>query len=276
MTISDTVIAHETAHQWWGDLVLWNGYRDQWIVEALANYSALMLLQSENPSHFRAVMDKYREDLLRQNKNGKPLIEAGPVTLGARLSASQFSNGYTAVSYGRGTWLFHMLRCMMLDASRKGSNPGSHNPGPLTTDEPFIRTLRKIRERYQGESITTQELLRMFEDDLPPSLWYEGRKSLDWFYQNWIDGTAIPRFELHSIKYTDNAGATTISGTILQKDAPDELITSLPLYTVRACKHVFLGRVFAEGPTTEFHVSAPPGTRKVVLDPYQVVLSRSH
>lgn len=276
MTMSNAVIAHETAHQWWGDLVLWNGYRDQWIVEALANYSALMLLQSESPSHFRAVMDKYREDLLQQNKNGKPLMEAGPVTLGARLSSSQFPNGYTGVSYGRGTWLFHMLRCMMLDASRQAGTDGSHNPGSLTSDEPFTRTLRKIRERYQGESISTQELLHMFEGELPPSLWYEGHKSLDWFYQGWINGTSIPRFELHGVKYTDKPGATTVSGTILQKDAPEELVTSLPLYGLRAGKRVFLRRVFAEGPTTEFHVSAPAGTRKIVLDPYQVVLSRSH
>ena len=38
-TILKLVIPHETAHQWWGDLVLWNSYRDQWISEALANYS---------------------------------------------------------------------------------------------------------------------------------------------------------------------------------------------------------------------------------------------
>lgn len=275
VTLSNAVIAHETAHQWWGDLVLWNGYRDQWIVEALANYSALMLLQSESPSHFLAVMDKYREDLLQQNKSGKSLSEAGPVTLGARLSSSQFPNGYTAISYGRGTWLFLMLRSMMLDASRSG-NRGSHNADPLSPDEPFTRTLRKIRERYQGESITTQELLRMFEDELPRSLWYEGRKSLDWFYQSWINGTAVPRFELHGVKYIEKAGSTAVSGTILQKDAPEELVTSLPLYSVRAGKHIFLSRVFAEGPTTEFHVTAPAGTRKIVLDPYQVVLSRSH
>jgi hypothetical protein len=39
---SDCVIAHETAHQWWGDLVTWAGYRDQWIAEALATYSSCL------------------------------------------------------------------------------------------------------------------------------------------------------------------------------------------------------------------------------------------
>src|SRR5262249_53416276 len=45
MVQSNNVIAHETAHQWWGDLVGWGGYRDQWIVEALSEYSALMMLE---------------------------------------------------------------------------------------------------------------------------------------------------------------------------------------------------------------------------------------
>jgi len=43
------VIAHGTSHQWWGDAVLWSAYRDQWIMEALANYSSLMLLQLQDP-----------------------------------------------------------------------------------------------------------------------------------------------------------------------------------------------------------------------------------
>ncbi|MEM8964709.1 MAG: M1 family aminopeptidase, partial [Acidobacteriota bacterium] len=37
-----TLIAHEISHQWWGNSVGWVGYRDQWLTEALANYSALL------------------------------------------------------------------------------------------------------------------------------------------------------------------------------------------------------------------------------------------
>jgi hypothetical protein len=69
-TLISQVISHETAHQWWGDLVMWSGYRDQWIVEALANYSSMMVLESENPGQFRAVMEKLRDDLLQPNESG--------------------------------------------------------------------------------------------------------------------------------------------------------------------------------------------------------------
>src|SRR5438128_11396626 len=92
--LSDQVIAHETAHQWWGDLVSWSGYRDQWLMEALANYSSLMLLESKDPAKFREVMAKYRDDLLQKNKEGQPLMDAGPVSLGTRLSSSHSPGGY--------------------------------------------------------------------------------------------------------------------------------------------------------------------------------------
>ena len=261
-----SVIAHETAHQWWGDLVSWSDYRDQWISEGLANYSALMLLESEDPRDFHAVMNKYRDDLLSKNKDGIPLMQDGPVTLGGRLSCSQFPQGYIAISYGRGTWLFHMLRTMMRDSEK--------NPSPGDVDEPFVRALRRVRERYQGKPITTRELLQVFEEDLPHSLWYEGHKSLDWFYQDWINGVDIPHFELKNIKYTDKGAATSVSGILVQKDAPKDFVTSVPIYASRGSALVLLGRVFADGPETPFHLSAPAKTNKIVIDPHQTVLSR--
>jgi hypothetical protein len=272
-TLVSQIIAHETAHQWWGDLVMWSGYRDQWLVEALANYSSMMVLEAENPAQFRAAMEKYRDDLLQENKAGVRLMEDGPVTLGARLSCSQFPSGYEVISYGRGTWLFHMLRSMMSDAER--TNRGRDDGRAGQSDEPFVRVLRRIRQRYEGKSITTRELLQAFEEELPTSLWYEHHKSLDWFYDGWVNGTAIPHFELHGVKYSDKPGSTTINGIILQKDAADNLVTSVPLYTSVAGKMVLLGQVFADGAETPFHLTAPFGARKVVVDPDHTLLSRS-
>ena len=249
----------------------WKSYRDQWLAEALATYSSLMLLESNSPNEFRAIMEKYRQDLLAKNKDGSPLADAGPVTFGTRLNSSHFPVGYEAVSYGRGTWLFHMLRYMMRDAELKSTSRPA-NPSPA--DEPFVRALRRVREHFQDKSIDTRELLRVFEEELPPSLWYEGKKSLDWFYEGWINGTAIPRFELQSVKYNGKPGGTVVTGTILQSDAPKDLVTAVPVYAVLGGKDVLLGRVFADGPETSFHLSAPTGTRKVVLDPNQTLLTR--
>lgn len=266
--LSNNVVAHETAHQWWGDLVRWRGYRDQWLAEALANYSSLMLLESENPGEFRMVMDKYRDDLLEKNKAGLALMDAGPVTLGTRLTSSRLPGGYEAISYGRGTWLFHMLRYMLRDAEQPGATKDS-------ADEPFVRALRSVRERFAGRATSTQELLRVFEESLPRSLCYEGKKSLEWFYEGWINGSAVPRFSLQNVKYVPRSNSTSVAGTILQKDAPADLVTSIPVYAAGTGKTlVLLGRVFADGPETPFRLKAPAGTRKIVLDPYETVLSR--
>jgi hypothetical protein len=141
-------------------------------------------------------------------------------------------------------------------------------------DAPFLRALSKARERFQEKAINTREFLQVFEEELPVSLRYEGRKSLDWFYEGWVSGTAIPHVELRSVKYVAKPGGAAVSGTIVQKDAPQELVTVVPVYAVFAGKNVLLGQVFADGPETNFHFSAPPGTRKVVLDPYQTLLAR--
>ncbi len=268
-TLIGVVIGHETAHQWWGDLVTWNDYRDQWIPEALANYSALMLVEAEDSTKFHEVLEKYRNDLLFKNPAGVRLMEDGPVTLGTRLSCSQFPTGYEAISYGRGTWLLHMLRHMMRDAEP----PVAATPDSVR-DEPFVRALRKMRERFEGKPISTRELLHVFEEELPRPVWYEGRRSLDWFYDGWVNGTAVPRFEVRGLKYVDTTGATTITGTLLQKDAPDDLVTPVPLYAFYAGKLTLLGQVFADGSETPFHLTAPAGTRKILIDPKQTLLAR--
>src|SRR4029077_256617 len=148
-----------------------------------------------------------------------------------RLNCSHFPDGYAAISYGRGTWLFHMLRTMLHDAERSSRGP-SVNFSDAQADAPFLRALGKARERFQERAINTREFLQVFEEELPPSLRYEGRKSLDWFYEGWVNGTALPRLELQSVKYGAKTGGSAVSGKIVQKDAPQELVTVVPVYAV--------------------------------------------
>ena len=190
----DSVPAHETAHQWWGDLIAWSSYRDQWYTEGLANYCALMMLQEKNPEGFRQIMDMYRRELMEKNKDGVAPMDAGPVTLGTRLLSSHFPRGYDAISYGRGAWLFHMLRTMLNDAAKQEKKPDG-----AATDELFVRALRKARQRYEGKMMSTRELLDIFAEDLPTALKYEGQKSLDWFLDGWVNGISLPTLELKGV-----------------------------------------------------------------------------
>jgi len=273
---SDSILArqtpaHETAHQWWGDLVPWKSYRDQWISEGLASYCALLELEPKDPAAFRLVLDNYRDDLL-QMKGNRRMLEAGAVTLGQRLNSSRFPYGYDLIAYGRGAWLFHMLRQMLRDdAILAGQRSDSTNP-----DDLFMKILRSLREKYAGKSLSTRELLEEFAARWPRALWFEGKPSLGWFADSWIQGTSIPILELKNVKIQRLKNSTSATGVIVQRDAPEDLIAPVPLYAeATGTPPVLLGRVFADGRETAFRLRVPFGTRKILLDP-QATLLRQH
>ncbi|HEY6352298.1 MAG TPA: M1 family aminopeptidase, partial [Candidatus Angelobacter sp.] len=197
LLVSRLMLIHEIAHQWWGDAVEWESYRDEWIVEALANYCAAMMLEREDPSKMKLVLDHYRKQLLRQTANGM-LGDAGPVTLGTRLTSSKFPDAYEIVLYGRGTWLCHMLRSMLRLAG------GKHD------DALFFAALKNALAMSPNGKISTLDLQRAFEQVLPPALFYEGQKSLDWFFDSWINGSSIPQFSLDNLRIATGTGKVLV------------------------------------------------------------------
>ncbi|MCI0356407.1 MAG: hypothetical protein L0099_15420 [Acidobacteria bacterium] len=263
--------AHETAHQWWGDLILWRSYRDQWVVEALANYCALLELETERPEAFHTMLESYRRDMEHKSESGRAYRAAGPVTLGMRLSSSEFPDAYDVIAYGRGTWLLHMLRHLL--GEPMAGSAGRSRAAAAEADQRFFRVLHDLRNRHENKDISARDLLAAFEDALPSSAHFEGRKSLDWFYEEWINGTAVPRFELRAVRFTPRAGRNVATGTIVLKDAPETMVAPLPIYAVTGRgKTVYAGRVFTDGPETGFQLNVPAGTTRLLLDPYKTVL----
>jgi hypothetical protein len=170
-----------------------------------------------------------------------------------------------AISYGRGTWLFHMLRHMLNDGRTADAK----------AEEPFVRALRHLREQMEGKVVTTERVLQAFESEAQRPLWFEGKKSLDWFLDSWINGNSIPQIELKGVKLQKRQASVTATGSILQRSAADDLVTSVPLYAVLPGKKlVFIGRVFADGAESSFRMNAPADTERIVVDPNDTVLSR--
>ena len=263
LLLSRLMLSHETAHQWWGDAVDWVSYRDEWIVEALANYSALVMLEKQHPGDMRTALNYYRGELLRETKNGI-IADAGPVTLGHRLTSSKFPDAYERVLYGRGTWLIHMLRTML------------HEAGGGTSDAVFFSALKGLLANAPNHKVSTLDLQRAFEQVMPASLGYEGKKkSLAWFFDSWVNGDSIPQFSLEGVHMTPAAGKLKVTGTIVQDHAARDMITAIPMYTVDgAGKSRFLAFVFADDPKTEFTLTAPAGTKQILLDPEETLLRR--
>ena len=266
VVFSEVMMPHEVAHQWFGDRVSWASYHEQWLFEAISNYASLMLIERRRPNDVQVMLSTYRQLLATKSKEGQPNVEAGPVTLGVRLASSKFPTGYEIITYGRGTWLLHMLREMFRDASRTEENPGG-------SDEVFLTLLRNVYQRYQGKEVTNAAFEQAVEEVLPKSLWFENRKSLDWFFDGWVNGTAFPRLEIKDSKLSTHAGKPIVAATVHQFDAPDDLVTSVPVYGVVGDNKIYLGRVFAEGQETRFTLPAPAGLKRLILDPYQTVLT---
>ena len=166
--------------------------------------------------------------------------------------------------YGRGTWLIHMLRTML------------HEAGGGTSDAVFFSALKGLLAGAPNHKVSTLDLQRAFEQVMPASLGYEGKKSLAWFFDSWVNGNSIPQFSLQGVRMVSTAGGhVRISGVLVQNHGARDMVTAVPLYTVDAQgKTRFLAFVFADDPKTEFTLMAPAGAMQVLLDPEETVLRR--
>ena len=94
------------------------GYRDEWLMESLANYSALLLLEkNKGVKAVEAVLDDYRDQLLAKSDTGRSVESSGPINWGFRLQSSLSPEAWRIVTYQKGTWIMHMLRRRLGDDS---------------------------------------------------------------------------------------------------------------------------------------------------------------
>ena len=76
------------------------------------------------------------------------------------------------------------------------------------------------------------------------------------------------------MKFASKGKTIVVSGVIRQKDAAEDLVTSVPVFAVVSGRApVLAGRVFADGAESSFHLPVPVGTQKVVLDPNGTILT---
>ena len=90
----------------------------------------------------------------------------------------------------------------------------------------------------------------------------------------WINGKAIPGLEARDVRITPRDQALVASGVIVQRDAPDDLVTAVPVYAQNASKSLsYIGEVLADGAETQFRMFVPKDTQKIVLDPHRTILT---
>jgi hypothetical protein len=262
-TLNEIIPYHEVMHQWWGNVVGWDNYRDQWLTEGLANYIALVGTDEEKPGeHLLAHwLELYRKDLTAQVSGQEYTVDdAGPLVHGVRLNSSRDPDAYSKIVYGKGAWVFHMLRMMLQDSASK-------NP-----DERFVALLHGLLESHRYGALTTKDLQKAVERVMTPAMDLEGGKSMDWFFEQYVRGTGIPDYEL---KYSARPGSKgfLVRGKLIQKNVSDDFVQRVPIYWQgQGGKPALLGQVITSGEETSFQFVTASLPKRLLIDPQMTLL----
>lgn len=236
---SELLLAHEAAHQWWGNVVASASYRDEWLQEALANYTALMLLERRRGARaLESVLEEYRADLLRETGDPRQPVEAaGPIIWGARLRGAEGVDPWRIITYCKGSWILHMLR------RRLG-------------DGPFLKMLGELRRKHEYKTITTEEFRalasRYTAKDDPD-------RTLEGFFDTWVYGTGIPVIET-AVRTRGKPPAVNVTVTVRQSGVPDDFAVELPVAVTpaRGARPVIKWLRTGGEAAVQFHLRAAP------------------
>jgi hypothetical protein len=154
-------IAHELAHQWFGQAVGWKNYHEQWLSEGFAQYfAALYAREKRGEPAFRDILRQFRRWAIDDS-------DQGPVYLGYRLGHIKGdSRVFRAILYNKGAAVLHMLR-------------------RLIGDEAFFKGIKRFYADYRFEKAGTDDLRRAME--------LASGRDLTRFFERWIYDNGIPR-----------------------------------------------------------------------------------
>jgi len=234
------VTAHEVAHQWWGHTVGFASGRDQWMSEGFADMSAALYISmiEKNPKKFIEFWNDERTTLLERNAEGFRAIDVGPVTMGYRASNSRTGFGTTRrLIYPKGAYILHMIRMMMWD--RK------------TGDQNFKVTMQDFVKTYSGKAATTEDFKAMMEKHMTSEMDLEGNHRLDWFFNEYVYGTALPTYKIDSTFEKDATGDVVFGFKVTQSGVDDKFRMVVPIYLELADGRIVpLGRARLTGNTS--------------------------
>ena len=262
-------IAHETAHQWWGNIVAWRSYRDQWLSEGFAEYSGILYAGKrarEGPAAAADLVREARESLRNIPRTtlgvGKGrLNDIGPIILGLRLNTSKSVGAYQTLIYKKGALVLRMLHFLMT------------NPTTLD-DTAFSVMMKDFVERHRNGAATTEEFRAVASQHFArtPIAQKFGLRDLDWFFRQWVYGTDLPSYQLeYSIK-TQPDGIFA-SGVVKQDNVGADFSMVLPVVLTFDGGQEARTTVRATGPSTTFEFKLPAAPKKIELDPFSWVLS---
>ncbi len=213
--ITDAFRAHEVAHQWFGHLVGWKTYHDQWLSEGFAEYAGAMYVQARNPGTkaFQELLKRWRSNILEVG--GHNGWHAGPhvapIWLGYRCSSTSSPASYGHLIYSKGAYVLHMLRNMLHDYR-------------TASDHRFAALMRDYVSSYAHREATTADFQRVVERHVG--------QSMQWFFDQWVYGVQIPRYEYSWQRDKSDDGRWIVKAQIDQFDVDSTFRVFMPITLV--------------------------------------------
>jgi aminopeptidase N len=159
-------LAHELAHQWWGQGVTPQSYHDRWVSEGFAQYAAaLWTRESQGEETFNRVLRKMVIWARR-------LSTSGPVDLGNRVGHIQNNaQAHRAVVYDKGALVLDMVR-------------------RLIGDDAFRRSLIRLQKEHRFDKVDSEAVRQAFEA--------EASMDLDGLWETFVRNTTLPSMRVET------------------------------------------------------------------------------
>jgi aminopeptidase N len=154
-------VAHEIAHQWFGDSVTESDWHHLWLSEGFATYfGALFYEHTDGHERFVQVMRGARERYLKDTDVvSRPIYDPSVTDLFKLLNRN---------NYEKGAWVLHMLRHVM-------------------GDEKFFAGVRDYYRTYRDRNALTEDFRRVMEQ--------RAGRPLEWFFSEWIYEPGLPAYD---------------------------------------------------------------------------------
>jgi aminopeptidase N len=256
--------AHEVAHQWWGHRVGAATYRDAWLGEAFAEYSAMMFVKDTVPDGaklFDEILRSYNDEQTGSIKSGFSKFtrfdvnlanrahgdRIGPIGHGWRANTGEVPTAYSSLVYGKGALVLHMLRGLLAEAT------GS--------DQAFIDVLRAFLREHQGGVVSTADFAAAVAKRVPGD-W-------TWFFDQWVERAEIPTW-----RWSYAVAGNTATLKVRQSDVPPGFRMPVPVRVELADGSSVERIVTVDEAEESFDLAFDRKPKALVFNPGYAVLAR--
>jgi len=263
------VTPHEVAHQWFGHAIGWASYHDQWLSEGFADFAAgLFLQQAVGPKWQKDYLEYWKRQhdrILEKNNFGVAPNDAGPLWLGLRLISPRSSQAYQGVTYSKGAYVLLMLRSLMYAEQAENNKH----------EEAFIDMMHDFTESHRNSPASTESFKAIAEKHMSKQMDLQRNGHLDWFFNQWVYGTLVPRYDFKYDVEKGSGGAVKVHAEITQSEVDDQFAMFVPVFADFGQGMIRLGQVEVVGNSKRkvtFNMDRAP--KKVALNYYRDVLER--